>query len=49
MADEPDWVPPGVDTGRANTARVWATMGDGKDAMAIIDDIPEGHKLLGVT
>ena len=33
----------------ANTARVWATMGDGKDAMAIIDDVPEGHKLLAVT
>ena len=23
MADEPDWVPPGVDTGRANAARVY--------------------------
>ena len=33
----------------ANTARVWATMGDGKDAIAIIDDVPEGRKLLAVT
>ena len=23
MTDRPDWVPPGVDTGRANVARVY--------------------------
>ncbi len=33
----------------ANTARVWATMGDAHDAVAIIDAVPEGHKLIAVT
>jgi hypothetical protein len=33
----------------ANTARVWATMGDVKDAMTIIDAVPEGKRLLAIT
>jgi hypothetical protein len=33
----------------ANTARVWATMGDTKDAMATIADVPENRKLLAIT
>jgi hypothetical protein len=33
----------------ANTARVWATMGGGQDAMAIIDEVPANRKLLAVT
>lgn len=32
----------------ANTARVWATMGDQRDAMAIIDDVPANRKLITV-
>jgi hypothetical protein len=33
----------------ANTLRAWATEGEAHDASAIIDAVPEGHKLLAVT
>jgi hypothetical protein len=33
----------------ANTARIWATMGDAADAIAIMDDVPANRKLLAVT
>lgn len=33
----------------ANTLRGWATMGEAKDASAIIDDIPPKHRLVAVT
>lgn len=31
-----------------NTLRLWTTMGDTKDALAILDEVPEGRKLIGV-
>lgn len=33
----------------ANTLRLWATMGGAQDASAILDEIPAGRKLVGVT
>ncbi len=32
----------------ANTLRLWTTMGDTRDALATIDDVPEGRKLIAV-